>query len=52
MKKIRVFPAPHVELKLHVSDQISADMSVRGGKTFEKDQSIPGTARGVKAACV
>lgn len=30
----------------------SAAMITRGGKTFEKDQSIPGTARGVKAACV
>lgn len=25
MKKIRVFPAPHVELKLHVSDQMLKD---------------------------
>lgn len=25
MKKVRVFPAPHVELKLHESDQMMED---------------------------
>lgn len=26
MKKIKLFPAPHIEVRIHVSDQMAADM--------------------------
>ena len=26
MKKIKIFPAPHVEVRVHVSDQMEKDM--------------------------
>lgn len=26
MKKVRIFPAPHVEIKLHISDEMIKDI--------------------------
>ena len=55
MKKIKIFPAPHVEVRIHVSEQMVEDMrqcqaeSVAGVKDLDctscswKDVKIPKT---------
>lgn len=37
MKKIKLFPAPHVEVRLHVSDQMIADYKECLRQSMEED---------------
>lgn len=38
MKKIKLFPAPHTEMVLHVSEQMEKDMETCYTKAFHKGQ--------------
>ena len=44
MKKIKMFPAPHVELRIHVSDEMVRDLE-KCERMVEEKKAVPCTAQ-------